>query len=775
MANRKSKDHPGRILRQARVSIKKGRRIVPIPPGKKGPVLSGWPLLQITETDLSKYFGQHDNIGWITGSVSGDLVDVDLDCAEAVDLGKTFLPPTERIHGRDGREMSHYWYTVTPPPPPTKFNDVDGACLVELRSDGQQTLVPPSLHPNGERLFWHATGDPLRVEGDVLFKAVRKIAGAALLIRHWPAPGQRHDAAKALAGMLLRAGWDEAETTELISAVANTAGDEELQDRVNGVVSTAKKIASGGKATGAPALAQIIGDDVVDRLRQFLELGPNGVPPSFAVLSEWPNPASLGETLPPVQALKLDLLPDSLRPLIEDVSERMQTPPDSPAAAAVVALAGCVNRRARMQPKAYDDSWSVVLNLWGAIVAPPGFMKTPILSAVTAPLNKIEGAWQAEYEHELKEHEKLKAKADIELSVWRNRAKKALEQNQPEVAPPELLLEKPVERRLLTTDATFEKLHAVLHDNPAGLLVVRDELTGWLAALEREGREGERTFYLQAWSGDQPYRLERIGRGSILVPEVCVSLIGNIQPARLRWYLADTVRGGAGDDGLFQRFQLMVWPDSPQGEWQNIDRPPNATAISTAKRVFERLAGVSADDPIRVRFSAEAQPMFNDWLGALEKRLRDEAALAPAMMSHLSKYRSLMPTLAALFELADRVDSHGSWDEPAVDDKHTEQAIGYCKYLESHANRAYSCVVSPECRAARDLGQRIEAGKLPDKFATREVYLKGWSGLDKPETARAALTILEDAGWLRKVKYESPSTGGRPSEMWQLNPKIKKK
>ena len=43
--------------------------------------------------------------------------------------------------------------------------------------------------------------------------------------------------------------------------------------------------------------------------------------------------------------------------------------------------------------------------------------------------------------------------------------------------------------RLITQDATMEKLHEILHDSPAGILVIRDELSGWLATLDKPGRD----------------------------------------------------------------------------------------------------------------------------------------------------------------------------------------------------------------------------------------------------------------------------------------------
>ena len=44
----------------------------------------------------------------------------------------------------------------------------------------------------------------------------------------------------------------------------------------------------------------------------------------------------------------------------------------------------------------------------------------------------------------------------------------------------------PVMRRYLTNDATIEKLGELERDNPNGILLMRDELMGWLAGLEKK-------------------------------------------------------------------------------------------------------------------------------------------------------------------------------------------------------------------------------------------------------------------------------------------------
>jgi putative DNA primase/helicase len=485
----------------------------------------------------------------------------------------------------------------------------------------------------------------------------------------------------------------------------------------------------------------------------------------------WPEPKPLEGALPPVLPLPLGCLPQSFRPLIEDIAERMQVPADCPAANVIVALAGCVNRRAIIQPKREDFSWKVVPNLWGAIVGPPGFMKSPVMKQVTTPLVHIEELWHEEYRSASEDYEVANEEADLRDQAWREQCKQAFKKNAEPPIKPDKSFKRPAEKRLLLMDATFERLHEILSENPAGVIVIRDELTGWLADLEKPGRESERAFYLQAWNGDSGFTVDRIGRGSVHVPFVCVSLLGNIQPARLRGYLADTLAGGPSDDGLLQRFQIFVWPDAPV-DWRLVDRPPNQQAIATAEKVFSVLANLSTDSPISMRFADDAQALFYDWLAELELRVRGDS-LPPVLVSHLAKYRSLMPSLAGLFELADLVASGGELgEERFISLEHARQAAAFCEFLQSHANRVYSCTVAPEKGAAIALLGHLKKGTMPETFTTREVYQKGWSGLDTPEDARRALGVLERHIWIERADTQPTTAGGRPTEAWVCNPRM---
>lgn len=235
----------------AREYLEKGLRPVPVPSGKKGPRRREWQSLRVTEKEIDELFQKDGNIGLLTGEPSNGLIDIDLDCPLAVQLAPVFLPPTSMRSGRPSRPSSHLWYRVSDTLPSTKKYTADTRVLVELRASGCQTLVAPSTHPDGDVYAWEGELEPSEIEGNQLRNAVAKLAAATLLASHWPGRGSRHDAANALAGMLLRAGWIEADVVEFVRHIAIAAGDEEADDRANAAAATARTLSTGQPATGS--------------------------------------------------------------------------------------------------------------------------------------------------------------------------------------------------------------------------------------------------------------------------------------------------------------------------------------------------------------------------------------------------------------------------------------------------------------------------------------------------------------------------------------------
>jgi hypothetical protein len=336
----------------------------------------------------------------------------------------------------------------------------------------------------------------------------------------------------------------------------------------------------------------------------------------------------------------------------------------------------------------------------------------------------------------------------------------------------------PILRRYTTSDPSVEALGELLRDNSNGIGLIRDELPGWLRSFDKVGRECDRAFYLEAWNGHGPsFTYDRIGRGTILIPSPCVSILGGMQPGPLRALVRRVARGEEADDGLISRFQLFVWPDT-SAEWRNVDRWPDTTAKNRAYAIFQALdapapAEIDATPdedggPPFLRFDSEAQDLFDSWRSELEAKVRapDES---PLIESHLAKYRSLMPSLAELFHLIEVADGAGAGP---VGFRAARLAAEWGTYLEAHARRIYACVADPELEPARALAERIKAGALPSPFTSRDVYRRCWSHLDDPEAVRRAAAALEDLGWVRVVES---NTEGRPRTDIHIHPKLPRK
>jgi hypothetical protein len=176
-------DGPSILLESARTYLARGYAVIPVPARKKIPVLKGWTDLRLAESDLPAHFNGTGNIGVLLGEPSGWLVDVDLDCEEAVALAPKFLPPTGAMSGRPGKPASHWWYVCEGMKTRKHQDPVSKKMIVELRSTGAQTVVGPSIHPSGEP-YDPLDGEPAVVDAGELAAAVAALAEAVTEQRH---------------------------------------------------------------------------------------------------------------------------------------------------------------------------------------------------------------------------------------------------------------------------------------------------------------------------------------------------------------------------------------------------------------------------------------------------------------------------------------------------------------------------------------------------------------------------------------------------------------
>jgi len=477
-------------------------------------------------------------------------------------------------------------------------------------------------------------------------------------------------------------------------------------------------------------------------------------------------PEPLPSPLPTVPAFNAAWLPASVREWCVDTADGLQVPLDFTAIPAMVALAGAIGRRVGIAMKQHDR-WHELPMLWGCVIGRPSSGKSPALTPARRMLERLAGEERKAYEGEKREHDgrvliaeagKANAKKAIQAALKKGDTSAA------ESAADAALFdeEPPSEPRIVVNDATVEKLGELLNANPRGLVQFRDELAGWLANLDREGRESDRAFWLECWNGTGAFTVDRIGRGTVRIEACAVSILGGMQPGKLAEYVRGAIRGGFSDDGLIQRFQLAVYPDLP-ANWSYCDRRADPASEARAWSTFQRLRALDPDtigaeraDGIDVpflRFDDEAQSLLIEWTTALMHRLR--AGEEPAWMeSHLSKYRALAGRLALVLHLADGGTGPINADTLAT-------ALDWCDYLEGHARRIYAPAMDNGLSAAHlILKKRAE---LSESFTLRDMQRRCWAGLSDRDTIAEGLELLLEH---RHLVESVEQTGGRPSVVY---------
>jgi phage/plasmid primase-like uncharacterized protein len=501
----------------------------------------------------------------------------------------------------------------------------------------------------------------------------------------------------------------------------------------------------------------------------------------------WDEPKPIQQDLVPVPPFDFEnLFPNELSNFVKDESDRMVCSPDFIAAALLVSLGSVIGARCAIRPKSKDD-WVIVPNLWGGCVGAPTTKKSPAIAAAMKPLIQLAKKARERHQEAVSTYEADKivfaAKKEVIETNLKNEAKKKTKSNIDQVARELQTHQKkapnsPLERRYKTNDTTIEKLGVMLSENPQGLLILRDEIVGLLVSWDKTGHEGDRTFFMESHNGVSDFNTDRIGRNNIYIPNLCTSIFGGIQPDKLLGYL-EQAANALGNDGMLQRFQILVYPDSPKWEWR--DRSPNIKAREEVCAIFETLADF---DPLEwgaspkndyckfpyFHFDEEAQNIFIEWMEGLHTKIlpnEDNTLIS----QHIGKYEKLFPALALIFHL---VDCTKKGNIGSIKKASAIKAANWCTYLEAHARRCYGLLADDGLRAAQALATKLSKAKLADGFTARDVRRNQWRYLTNDMAVQSALDWLEDEGWLKSYEVGGRGPGsGRPTFRYKINPKIK--
>jgi len=176
------------------------------------------------------------NIGVVTGPIAHGPIDIDLDCPEAATLAPFFLPNSAAIFGRSSRANSHYLYKVAatafphiaiqdPSSVPTLRGNKN---ILELRGDNNQTMMPGSIHPNGESIQWYSPPQPLTdIDVNLLKRQANLLGAAVLAARYIWLDGERHESAMQIATILHNLKYSQDETSNFITALIRYSGSDD--------------------------------------------------------------------------------------------------------------------------------------------------------------------------------------------------------------------------------------------------------------------------------------------------------------------------------------------------------------------------------------------------------------------------------------------------------------------------------------------------------------------------------------------------------------------
>jgi len=484
---------------------------------------------------------------------------------------------------------------------------------------------------------------------------------------------------------------------------------------------------------------------------------------------EWGKPdmsvLRLGRRAPP--ALPLDVFGPEWERWIVSAAEAAAAPPDYVALPLIAGASALIGHARWAQA---TPGWSEPPHIWAASVGDSGSAKSPGADSLLRDvLPVIEQRMLGDFPEKLREWKVAAEIHGLAQERWKTDVRQAqTSRKAPPLPPAEHLSPEPQAPRLRQSDVTVEKVATLLATAaPKGLLIVRDELAGWLLGLSAYNDAG-RAFWIEAYGG-RSYRVERQKTPEpIIVPRLAVAVTGTTQPERLAQMFRDS------DDGLLGRF-VWGWPDplpvfrlsqtSPASEWaiEALDRV----------RLLDLGPGREPNDPprpIMVQLSPAAVAMMQAF-GQDMQRCQQEAG--GLLRSAFGKARGLALRLSLALEMLHWC-GRDSMEPPPV--QIGDRAFGsacdlVADYFMPMAERVFGDAAATQAeRNAATLARwivRERAKEVHVRTLQRTVRLPG---LNTAGLIHAAAEVLIEADWLAAAGRNMEA--GRPRAAYTVNPAV---
>lgn len=531
--------------------------------------------------------------------------------------------------------------------------------------------------------------------------------------------------------------------------------------------------------TGYGSIPREPGDDLAAELEAAIEAHAVPAPREWTVpdmdvdpdADSWEEPMPLESTMVP--PWPRDVFPEPVQDFVDAVTLSTETPPELAAMMTLAVLATTAQGRYLVEVK---PGYREPLNLWTLCALPSGARKTAVKNECAAPLVSWERAKRQAMEATIHKAESDRKTLEDRVSGLRKRAATTKDAHEVDRLRQEItdteadIPDVPKNPQLWAMDVTPENLAVIMQDNHESMALLSDEGGIFDTIAGRySGGIPNLDLFLQAHAGS-PVRVNRTTRSIVFLDRPSLTVGICPQPDVVR-SLAD--KPGFAGRGLLARF-LYAMPESNLGKRTHDTKPIPEYVKGAYHAIVE--TGLSRPWPM----DTEGKPcprvlsLAPDALTAWQTfQHRIEASMLPGgMLAHLTDWASKLPgavaRIAAVLHVARH--AHGDPDAVPVSIVDMKAAIRMADALIAHARIAFDCMRADEAMdgARLLLGWIRREGK--PAFTRRDAHVALKHRFKRAKELDGPLEVLEECDYIRRIPRPTSPKGGRPSEVYEVNP-----
>lgn len=313
--------------------------------------------------------------------------------------------------------------------------------------------------------------------------------------------------------------------------------------------------------------------------------------------------------------------------------------------------------------------WQEKAVIWMSLIGKPGIGKTPSISNIIYPFEKLNN-------REIHSYIERKKQYDHYGSLSKKEQKEV-----PEV-------EKPIKQQFIANDITIEALVDLHQEAQNGLGIFKDELAGWLKDMNRYRPGSDLEFWLSSWSGKAVY-LNRLTRPGSFVQQPFMPVLGGIQPSVFNSFYTEENK----DNGFMDRM-LISYPDLTVEKYNENEMSYDSiqwfsdTMVNFYEQIRHKVVKKNTKGhiiPVTVVLSAGAK---KEWVRIFNEITKSQNSDSENeyMKSMLPKQKSYIPRFALLLHVFSAIGRTG-YDFLTVSQESMLNAEKLSKYFISMAKK----------------------------------------------------------------------------------------